>query len=143
MGYWIASFALIAFGILGAMTIGLPFLLIGLAMLLLSPIRRRPLAFWPIFLGFVSFNLAGLLIEPFYCSATTAVGGGSSQTTCSSLTGIPWPADATGAGASSTGFVIALGISVLIGVAVFVVSLTWLYIERQKRHGSDAGAGTA
>jgi hypothetical protein len=142
MGYWIASFALIAFGIVGAMSIGLPFLLIGLAMLVLSPIRHRPLAFWPIFLGFASFNLASLLIEPFYCSATS-VGGGSSQTTCSSLTGIPWPADAAGAGASATAVAVGLGIAVFIGVMVFVVSLALLYIEREKRHGSDAGAATA
>jgi hypothetical protein len=143
MGYWIASLGLIAFGIVGAMSIGLPFLLIGLAMLVLSPIRHRPLAFWPIFLGFVSFNLASLLIEPFYCSATSVVGGESTQTTCSSLTGIPWPADAAGAGASATAFAVALGISVFIGVMVFVVSLALLYIEREKRHGSDAGAATA
>jgi hypothetical protein len=142
MGYWIASFALIAFGILGAMTIGLPFLLVGLAMLSLSPIRHRPIAFWPIFLGFVAFNLASLLIEPSYCSASSVAGGGPSPTTCSSLTGIPWPADATGAGASSTGFVVALGISIFIGLTVFVVSLTWLYMERRKRPGSDAEAGT-
>lgn len=143
MGYWIVSLGLIAFGIVSAMSIGLPFLLIGLALLVLSPIRHRPLAFWPIFLGFVSFNLASLLIEPFYCSATSVIGGGSSQTTCSSLTGIPWPADAAGAGASANAFAVATGISVLIGVAVFVVSLAWLYIERAKRHGAGAGAATA
>lgn len=142
MGYWIVSLALIAFGIVGAMSIGLPFLLIGLAMLVLSPIRHRPLAFWPVFLGLVSFTLAYLLIGPFSCSAGSVIGGGSLQIACSSLTGISWPADSAGAGASADAFVVAAAISVSIGVGVSVVSLAWLYIARPKRHGSDAGAAT-
>jgi hypothetical protein len=138
-GYWTASLALIAFGIAGAMSIGLPFLLIGLAMLVLSPIRHRPLAFWPAFLGFVAFNVAELLIVPAYCSATSTPGGVETQTTCSSLTGIPWPADAAGAGASGGAFVVASGVAVFIGIAVFVLALAWLYVERTKRQGSDGG----
>jgi hypothetical protein len=111
-------------------------------MVLLSPIRRRPLAFWPIFLGIVAFNLAVLFIEPAYCSASSAVGGVWTSTSCSSLVGIPCPADATGAGASAGSFMFATGIAVLSGIAVFVLTLAGLYAERTKGRRSD-GSGSA
>lgn len=139
MGYWIASFGLITFGIAGAMTIGLPFLLIGLAMLVLSPVRHRPLAFWPAFLGFVALNMSFLLITPAYCTATTPVGG-ATQTACSSFTGIPWPTDTTGSGAWGPAFAIAGLVALVIGIAVFALVFAELYMERAKRKGSDGSA---
>jgi hypothetical protein len=142
MGYWIASFALIAFGFVTGLSIGLPFFLIGMAMLVLSPVRRRPLAFWPAFLGFAAFNLSFLLITPAYCSATMPVGDGSMslQTSCSSFTGIPWPTDATGSGPTGAAFAISGLVALVIGIVVFALVYAWLYIERAKRRRSNGSA---
>lgn len=87
MAYWIASLALIVFGILGAFSIGQPFFLVGLAMLLLGPFRGRPLVFWPPLLGVVAYNVVYWAVAPFSCSAGSNPGG-SSTTVCSSLIGL-------------------------------------------------------
>lgn len=71
MGYSIASLALMAFGIAGIMTIGRTFILIGLSMLVLGPVRRRALVFWPLLTASIAYNVAYLLIEPFYCSSSS------------------------------------------------------------------------
>ena len=91
MGYWITSIALITFGLVGAMSIGRPFFLVGLAMVLLGPIRRRAIAFWPPFLGVVAYNVAYWLTVPAYCSASGSPDGGATRATCTSFIGIPWP----------------------------------------------------
>jgi hypothetical protein len=87
MSYWIISLALIAFGFLAALSIGQPFLMVGLAMLVLGPFRRRPLIFWPPLLAVIAYNLTYFAVAPFYCTASS-FNGGPSTTVCSSLIGI-------------------------------------------------------
>ena len=125
MGYWITSLILVAFGLAGAMTIGRPFFLVGIVMLVLGRVRHRPRVFWPPLLGLVAYNVTFWTITPFYCSATSAVGGDSS-TTCSSLIGIPWPADASGVADPGAVFMITNGVGVVVGFAVFVAVLVRL-----------------
>jgi hypothetical protein len=91
--YWIATFGLIGFGFLGMLSIGRPFLMVGLAMLLLSPFRTRPTVFWPPIAAIIAWNVGFFAIAPMSCTATQTVGAGSSAagestTVCSSLTGI-------------------------------------------------------
>jgi hypothetical protein len=91
MGYWITTFGLIAFGFLAMLSIGRPFLLVGLALLLLRPLRNRPAAFWPPLAAVIAWNVAFMAIAPMSCVATQRVGVGSSgesTTVCTSLTGI-------------------------------------------------------
>jgi hypothetical protein len=95
MAYWITSLALIIFGFLGSLSIGQPFLLVGLAMLVLGPFRGRPLVFWPPLLAVIAYNVAYFAVAPFYCSAgstmggtSTSTAGGTSTTVCSSLVGL-------------------------------------------------------
>ena len=140
MGYWITSLVLIAFGIAGAMTVGRPFLLIGLAMLVLGPLRHHALD-WPTLLGFVAYNVADFAIAPMYCSASSAPGGGSGQTACSSLIGIPWPADQSAQGVSAGAFAIANGVAIIIGVVVFALVLGRLWWNR--RRGPARGSADA
>jgi hypothetical protein len=142
MGYWAASMALIAFGTLGLMSIGLPFLMIGLAMLLLGRVRHRTLVYWPIMLGLIAYNVALWAIMPAYCSASFTPVGGSSAATCSSLIGIPWPDDATGMNVTPAAFEISNIIAVVVGLAVVAIVVSWLYIERMKRPASHGGALT-
>ncbi|MEO7666717.1 MAG: hypothetical protein ABIU97_06750 [Dehalococcoidia bacterium] len=85
--YWITSLVLVVFGFLGSFSIGQPFLLIGLAMLVLGPIRKRPLVYWPPMLAVVAYNIVYWAVAPLSCTATAAVGG-TSHTVCSSLIGV-------------------------------------------------------
>jgi hypothetical protein len=136
MGYWITSLALIAFGIAGAMTIGLPFLIIGLAMAVLGPIRHQARVYRPIMLGLIAFNVAFMAIAPAYCSATSTIGGGSSAATCTSFIGIPWPDDATGMNVTPAAFGISLGIAIGVGIAVGGFVAYWLWHDGRRRSGS-------
>jgi hypothetical protein len=93
MLYWVTTFGFIVFGFLGMLSIGRPFLLVGLAMLLLGPLRRRPTAFWPPLAAVIAWNVAFLAIAPMSCTTTQTIavgssGGGEPTTLCSSLTGI-------------------------------------------------------
>ena len=94
MGYWITSLGLIAFGFLGAFSIGRPFFLVGLAMLVLGPVRRRPALFWPPLLAVVAYNVGYWAVAPLYCTATEVVGG-PSTTVCSSVLGINYSGSGT------------------------------------------------
>ncbi len=92
MAYWIASVALIVFGFLGSFSIGQPFLLVGLAMLVLGRVRNRPLLFWPPMLAVLAYDVVYWAVAPFSCTASETVGG-TSHTVCSSLIGIRFEGD--------------------------------------------------
>lgn len=87
MTYWFTSLALLVFGFLGALSIGQPFFWVGLTMLLLGAFRGRPLIFWPPLLGVIAYNLAFLAVAPFYCTASSPIGG-TGKTVCTSLIGL-------------------------------------------------------
>jgi hypothetical protein len=87
MSYWITSIGLIAFGVVGMFSIGRPFFLVGIAMLILGPLRSRPALYWPPLVAVIAYNVGWWAIAPMYCTATQAVGGAAS-TVCSSLIGI-------------------------------------------------------
>jgi hypothetical protein len=126
MAYWMTSLALIVFGLVAGFSIGLPFFLVGVAMLLLGRIQHRALIFWPPMLGFVAFNLAYWLTVPFYCSGSSF----PPRATCASLSGISWPYDSSGLSPSPDAIAGFLGL-----LAAFVtasVAIAWLLIQRQK-----------
>jgi hypothetical protein len=89
MGYWIAALLLVAFGFITGFSIGPPFLLVGLAMLLLGPLRRWPRLYWPPLVGVLAFILGVVLVVPAFCTATTEVGQ-VSHTVCRSVLGLSW-----------------------------------------------------
>lgn len=102
MSYWIVSIALMAFGVVASLSIGRPFAMVGLAMLVLGPLRRRPVLFWPPLVAVVAWNLAFMVIAPSQCAATQTVrsvdlGGGLGESTivCSSLIGITYTGSGT------------------------------------------------
>ena len=129
MGYWVASIGLIAFGVVAMFSIGRPFLLVGLAMLILGPLRRRPVLFWPPLAAVIAYNVGYWAVAPLYCTATEAAGG-TSTTTCSSLIGIGY----SGSGiynpsldpANQAGLVLA-------AIAFVVVLATMLWQARRVR----------
>lgn len=87
MGYWIAALLLIAFGLLGILSIGLPFLALGFTLVILAPVRRRRYILWPAIAAVVAFFVAYGSVTPMYCGAT-ATPQSSSAAVCRSLIGI-------------------------------------------------------
>jgi hypothetical protein len=138
VGYWITTIGLIAFGFVGMLSIGRPFLLAGLTLLLLSPLRNRPAAFWPPLGAVIAWNVGYLAIVPMSCTATQTVGvgtsgAGESSTVCSSLTGIAY----SGRGVYNPPLEPANQAALLLAVVTFVLVLaavTWL--RRSHRPGA-------
>ena len=133
MGYWIASLGLIAFGFLGALSIGRPFFLVGLAMLVLGPVRRHPTLFWPPLLAVVAYNAGYWAVAPLYCTATEAVGG-PSTTVCSSVLGINY----SGSGLHNPSPDPANVAGLLLAAVTFVVVLAAIILKRRSKRDVPA-----
>lgn len=141
MGYWTVALGLVAFGFVTGFSIGAPFLLIGMALLALGPVRRRPAFFWPPLAAVIAGNAAYWAVVPAYCTATSEVTqagavAGSTTTICSSLLGIPY----AGAGIDNppNGPAAAAGVAAAI-VAFLVMLATILVRARQARRVRPAG----
>ena len=95
-GYLALALTLIVVGFIAAFSIGRPFFVVGVTLMLLGPVRHRPMLFWPWLVGVVTWQLVGLLVGPFYCSTTMTVGSGTSsdgspsETVCRNLVGTLW-----------------------------------------------------
>jgi hypothetical protein len=116
--YWILAAILIAFGVIGLASIGLPFLLVGLTLLFLAPHRAKPATFWPALLAVLAFIAGYVLVSPLSCTESALAGSGQlGHTSCFNLLGIDyagrgvynpplWPALLAGVAAGlMTGFV--------------------------------------
>ena len=95
MGYWVAAVGLVIFGFVTMFSIGRPFFLIGVALLVLGPLRSHRAAFWPPLAAVIAWNVGYLAVAPWSCTATQTVGAapggtGESFTRCTSLTGIDY-----------------------------------------------------
>lgn len=134
MAYWITSLALIGFGILGAASIGQPFVLVGLAMVLLGAFREHPLIFWPPLLAVIAYNLAFLAVAPLYCTARSTVGS-TSTTVCSSLIGLRY----TGDGNYNPSLLPAVWVGLTIAGLTAVAVLAFLLWKRRTRSSAPTG----
>lgn len=130
-GYWIVSLGLVVFGVIAALSIGQPFLMVGLTMIALRPLRSRPVLFWPPLAAVIAWNVGFFAIAPLQCTATQAVGvgselGGASTTVCSSLIGITYvgrgiynpplePANHAALLVAATAFSVALAVALMLG----------------------------
>lgn len=133
MGYWITSLGLIAFGFVGMFSIGRPFFLVGLAMLVFGPVRRRPALFWPPLLAVVAYNVGYWAVAPLYCTATEAVGG-PSMTVCSSVLGINF----SGNGMYNPSLDPANVAGLPLAAVVFVVVLAAIILNRRSERDVSA-----
>ena len=124
MGYWITSIGLIALGLVGTFSIGRPFLLVGLALVVLGPVRRRPVLFWPPLVAVIAYNVGYWAVVPLYCTATEAVGG-TSATACSSLIGIRY----SGAGIYNPSLEPANLVGLLLAAIAFIVVLAAMLLK--------------
>lgn len=133
--YWLAALLLTAFGFITGFSIGPPFLLVGLAMLVLGPFRGRPRLFWPPLVGVVAFVVGVALVIPLSCVATSESGGVSS-TVCTSILGPTW----SGTGLYNPppeAFALAFRVGIAAAVGAACGTLAWLtFRERANRSKS-------
>jgi hypothetical protein len=71
LGYAALALALVLFGIAGLLSIGAPFLLTGLAMLVCFPWRRRRDILWPAIAGVWGFAGGYIFVAPRGCTGTS------------------------------------------------------------------------
>jgi hypothetical protein len=90
IAYWLCACALISFGFLAALSVGVPFLLVGLTMAAVWPLRRRPQIMWPVLAGVTVFSAVFLLVAPIECSRTVVSSQAVEQeeASCPSFAGI-------------------------------------------------------
>jgi hypothetical protein len=137
MTYWIVAVALVVFGFITGFSIGQPFLMVGLVMLGLGPVRRRPLVFWPPLLGVIGFNVVYWAIAPFSCVATSVLdsnGIDQTSTVCTSLIGLRYGGEGVVNPSLLPAILIALAAGLLIGL------LTYTALRRRQRTGASTGA---
>lgn len=88
-GYFALAIGLIVFGALGLFSIGIPFLLTGLLLLVLYPVRQGREQFWPPIAAVWGFVIGYLLVAPLVCTSTSFSSAGGAQqasrTTCDGL----------------------------------------------------------
>jgi hypothetical protein len=89
IAYWTFVVALIAFGVVGILSIGMPFLLLGVLLAALSGQRRRPVVFWPPVAGLLAFFAAFIVTAPLGCTVS-ASGSAPSTTRCTNIIGIDY-----------------------------------------------------
>jgi hypothetical protein len=68
--YWLLAGALIAVGVWGIFSFGLPLLALGFTLAVLSGARRLPHIFWPPIVGVLLFFAGYLLVAPLGCRST-------------------------------------------------------------------------
>ena len=73
--YWMVAGALIGFGVIGILSIGLPFLLIGLGMVIYGVIRFKARGFWAALIGFGTLPalilIGDIITAPQACTGQT------------------------------------------------------------------------
>jgi hypothetical protein len=132
MPYWLLALVLTGFGFIAGFSIGAPFFVVGVAMLILGPVRSKPRAFWPALIGVIAFVIGAVLVVPLYCVATSDVAG-VSTTVCSSILGPTW----SGSGLYNPppeAFDLALRDGLAAGAVAAVATWAWLSL----RHRSTA-----
>jgi hypothetical protein len=87
LAYAFLAVVLIIFGYAGLFSVGAPFLLTGLVMLICFPWRRRRGILWPAIAAVWGFTLGYVLIAPLGCSQTGGVpliqaASAAARTTC-------------------------------------------------------------
>lgn len=97
--YWIGAILLIVFGTVTGFSIGIPFLMFGLSLVLLAPFRGRTQIFVPALVAVFAFFAGFIVVAPLGCTATAIVtaspdgdAGRSSRgtTSCGNLLGIDY-----------------------------------------------------
>lgn len=110
--YYGAALVCLAFGILGLASIGFPFLLVGIVLLAVGPVRQRRDVLWSPLIAVIVATVIYVALTRVRCSA---VPGGPER--CENLVGFELP------GREVTALVIAVVLAVTVGVGLRSVLL--------------------
>lgn len=130
MAYWTFVAVLVVFGVLSGFSIGIPFLLLGMTLICVSPFRGRRVVFWPPIAAVLGLIAGFIVVAPFACVAETS---GTSQgiveehAECKSAVGITYPLSDDLDGPSFLPAWIAGG-----ATAAAAALLTWLIVSRRE-----------
>ena len=139
LAYVAFAVALVLFGAAGLFSVGAPFLLTGIAMLVCFPWRRRRRILWPSIAGVWGFTLGYVLVAPLGCTTTSSphfadVIGAPSTTICSGVL-----FDYSGRGSYRAPLLPAVVAGTFAAVASAM--LVWFLLSRPTRaHRSEASA---
>ena len=122
--YWLLTALLVVFGFITGFSIGAPFFLLGLVMIVVGPFRRHALVFWPPIAAVVAFSIGYVLFVPLTCTATAAVGQ-ESHVVCSSILGGPY----AGTGLYNPPLQPALLTGIGIGIGAAILALAFLIVR--------------
>ena len=81
IAYHVVAVVLIAFGVLGILSIGLPFLVGGVLLLALAPNRHRPEILWPPLAALAAWTATYAVAAPWGCSQTISSTNGAAGST--------------------------------------------------------------
>jgi hypothetical protein len=126
--YWVLAYTLIPFGVVTGFSIGVPFLLLGLLLLVLSPVQHRAAIFWPMVIAYL-VSVASYILTAPSCSSFSH-NGSPRVTTCSSLLGI----DQTGGDCVSP----SLGSALLFGLTAGLLAGVGLRVVLTHRQSATA-----
>jgi hypothetical protein len=117
--YFGLAIALCAVGFVAILSIGAPFFLTGIAMLVVSPWRARKDVLWPVVAAPWAFTVTYVLLAPLSCTGTAYPDGEArSFTECTNVLGI----DYSGGGAYNPPLLPAfLAGLITAGLAAFVI----------------------
>jgi hypothetical protein len=95
VAYWVIVVSLLVLGVLSMFTVGLAFLFVAAAMIVLSPFRSKPRVWWSGMAVVVGYLIGYATVAPWGCSqtATFDVATGVAEeapTVCRSLIGIEY-----------------------------------------------------
>jgi hypothetical protein len=124
IAYWAFVVFLIVFGFLGLLSIGLPFLLLGITLAILSERRDETGVIAAGVAAVLGFAIGYILVAPLGCTSSSAAPGSISHTVCSNILGI----DYSGTGIYNPSLLPGL-IAGLI-MAVLFANVTWWLIRR-------------
>ena len=88
--YFVIAITLCALGFVAIFSIGAPFFLTGIAMLVASPWRGRREIVVPIVAAPWAFTLTYVLLAPLSCTSTPSTGPLLTRTVCSNVLGIDY-----------------------------------------------------
>lgn len=90
VAYWALVVFLIAFGFLGLISIGLPFLLLGITLAILARRRHETGVIAAGVAAIVGFTLGYILVAPLGCTTSGVAPGSISHTVCNNILGIDY-----------------------------------------------------
>jgi Na+(H+)/acetate symporter ActP len=129
VAYWALVVFLIGYGFLGLMSIGLPFLLLGITLAILWPRRHETGVIAAGVAAIVGFTVGYILVAPLGCTSSGGAPGSISHTVCTNILGI----DYSGTGVYDPSLLPGL-IAGLVVAVLFAIGTRWLARRIASRH---------